>query len=64
MNNIMEIDLSKRLEIKIKNKNPVGLEDLALSLLAFNHQFQKIVESETNRRTGIGSELLIKEVRM
>lgn len=63
MKNIMEIDLSKRLEIKINNKNPVGLEDLSLSLLAFNHQFQKFVESETNRETDIGSELLIKEVR-
>lgn len=46
MNNIMEIDFSKRLEIKINNKNPVGLEDLFLSSLAFNHQFQKFVESE------------------
>jgi hypothetical protein len=46
MNNIMEIDLSKRLEIKINNKNPVGLEDLFFSSLAFNHQFQKFVESE------------------
>jgi hypothetical protein len=39
MNNIMEIDLSKRLEIKINNKNLVGLENLFLSSLAFNHQF-------------------------
>jgi hypothetical protein len=46
MNNIMEIDLSKRLEITINNKNPVGLEDLFLCSLAFNHQFQKFVESE------------------
>ncbi|WP_273135284.1 hypothetical protein [Marinobacter vinifirmus] len=63
MNNIMEIDLSKRLEIKINNKKPVGLEDLSLSLLAFNHQFHKFVESEANKETDISSELLIKEVR-
>lgn len=41
----------------------MGLEDLLLSLLAFNHQFHKFVESETNKETDIGSELLIKEVR-
>jgi hypothetical protein len=39
MNHIMEIDFSKWLEIKINNKNLVGLEDLFLSSLAFNHQF-------------------------
>ena len=63
MDQIMEIDLSKRLEIKINNQRPIGLEDLSLSLLAFNHQFHKFVESETNKETNIGSELLIKEVR-
>lgn len=63
MNNIMEIDLSKRLEIKINNTKAVGLEDLSLSLLAFNHQFQKFVESETSKETDMSSELLIKEVR-
>jgi hypothetical protein len=39
MNNIMEIDLSKRLELKINNKNLIGSEDLFLFSLAFNHQF-------------------------
>jgi hypothetical protein len=63
MNQIMEIDLRKTLEIKINNNKPVGLEDLSLSLLAFNHQFYKFVESETNKETDISSELLIKEVR-
>lgn len=63
MNNILEIDLSKKLEIKINNTKPVSLEDLSLSLLSFNHQFHKFVESETNKENGIGSELLIKEVR-
>jgi hypothetical protein len=63
MDQIIEIDLSKRLEIKINNVRPLGLEDLSLSLLAFSHQFHKFVESETNKETDIGSELLIKEVR-
>lgn len=63
MNNILEVDLSKKLEIKINNQNPVGLQDLSLSLLSFNHQFHKFVESETNKETDIGTELLIKEVR-
>jgi hypothetical protein len=63
MSNILEIDLNKKLEIKINNGKPVSLKDLSLSLLSFNHQFHKFVESETNRETDIGSELLIKEVR-
>lgn len=63
MNNILEIDLDKRMEITIKNANPVSLKDLSLSLLSFNHQFHKFVESETDRETEVGSELLIKEVR-
>jgi hypothetical protein len=63
MNNILEIDLDKKMEITIKNEVPVSLKDLSLSLLSFNHQFHKFVESETDRETDIGSELLIKEVR-
>jgi len=63
MSNILEIDLSKKLEIKINNENPVALKDLSLSLLSFNHQFHKFIESETDRTTDIGTELLIKEVR-
>jgi|TARA_B110001469_G_C9633711_1_gene317340 hypothetical protein len=63
MNNILEIDLSKRLEIKINNQAPVALQDLSLALLSFNRQFHKFVESETNRETDVGTELLIKEVR-
>jgi hypothetical protein len=55
--------MDKKLEIKINNTKPVALEDLALSLLSFNHQFHKFVESETNKETDVGSELLIKEVR-
>lgn len=63
MNQIIEIDFSKRLELKINNVRPVRLEDLSLSLLAFNHQFHKFVESETNKETDVATELLIKEVR-
>lgn len=63
MDNIFEIDLNKRLEIKINNQRPVGLKDLSMSLLAFNHQFHKFVESETKKETEIGTELIIKEVR-
>ncbi|WP_305373227.1 hypothetical protein [Photobacterium leiognathi] len=63
MSNLIEIDLSKKLEIKIDNRKPVGLEDLSLSLLSFNKQFHKFVDSETDELTDISSELLIKEVR-
>ncbi|MCR9423845.1 hypothetical protein [Vibrio sp. RM-69-4] len=63
MSNIIEIDFSKKLEITIDNKLPVGLEDLSMSLLSFNRQFHKFVESETDALTDVGSELLIKEVR-
>ncbi|TNY97756.1 hypothetical protein [Vibrio parahaemolyticus] len=63
MSNIIEIDFSKKLEITIDNRLPVGLEDLSLSLLSFNKQFHKFVESETDALTDVGSELLIKEVR-
>ncbi|WP_244859165.1 hypothetical protein [Shewanella dokdonensis] len=63
MNNILEIDLDKKLEIKINNRNPVALKDLSLSLLSFNHQFHKFIESETSKETEVSTELLIKEVR-
>lgn len=63
MSNILEIDLNKKLEIKINNEKPVALKDLSLSLLSFNHQFHKFIEAETDKTTDIGSELLIKEVR-
>ncbi|MBY8169711.1 hypothetical protein KW539_07285 [Vibrio fluvialis] len=63
MSNIIEIDFSQKLEITIDNRLPVGLEDLSLSLLSFNKQFHKFVESETDALTDVGSELLIKEVR-
>jgi len=56
MNNILEIDLDKKLEIKINNDRPVSLKDLSMSLLSFNHQFHKFVEAETDRETQVGTE--------
>ena len=61
--NILEVDLSKKLEIKINNKKPVALTDLTLSLLAFDHQFQRFIEQETTPDYQLSSELFIKEVR-
>lgn len=63
MSNILEIDLDNKMEITIRNENPVSLKHLSLSLLSFNHQSHKFVEGETDKETDIGSELLIKEVR-
>lgn len=63
MSNILQIDLDRKLEITINNENPVSLKDLSLSLLSFNHQFHKFIESESEKDTDFGSELLIKEVR-
>ena|SRR3990167_1897177 len=62
MNTILEIDINRKLEITINNQNPVSLKDLSLSLLSFNHQFNRFIESETDS-ADLGSELLIKEVR-
>jgi len=63
MSNVLEIDFDKKMEIIISNENPVSLKDLSLSLLSFDHQFHKFVDSEADRDADIGSELLIKEVR-
>ncbi|WP_197408184.1 MULTISPECIES: hypothetical protein [unclassified Guyparkeria] len=59
----MEIDLDNSLEIKIRNTQPVALEDLSLSLLAFGQQFHKFVEAEVENGSEVSAELLIKEVR-
>lgn len=61
MNNI-EIDFNSKLEITIKNKNPVNLTDLTLSLLDLSSQFQKFIERESSEDTHISNELLIKKV--
>lgn len=59
--NVLQIDISKKLEITINNKKPVALADLTISLLSFNQQFQKFIETETAQTTA--TELFIKEVR-
>lgn len=59
----MEIDFNTKLQITIKNRKPVVLTDLTLSLLAINQQFQRFIESETNQDYDASSELYIKEVR-
>jgi hypothetical protein len=59
--NVLEIDISKKLEITINNKNPVALADLTLSLLSFNQQFQKFIETETAQSAA--TELFISKVR-
>ncbi|PIZ22706.1 MAG: hypothetical protein COY49_07135 [Comamonadaceae bacterium CG_4_10_14_0_8_um_filter_57_29] len=61
--NLIEIDFGTKLEIYIKNEQPVVLTDLTLSLLAVNQQFQRFIESETNQDYQVGTELYIKEVR-
>jgi hypothetical protein len=61
--NTLEIDISKKLEITISNKKPVALTDLTLSLLSFDQQFQKFIETDTNKDHGSATELYIKEVR-
>jgi hypothetical protein len=62
-NNILSINLDKYLRIEIKNQRPVKLEDLTLSLLAFNHQFHIFIESETDQDSPISTELFIKDVK-
>lgn len=59
--NVLEIDISKKLEITINNKKPVALADLTISLLSFNQQFQKFIETESTQTAETG--LFIKEVR-
>lgn len=59
----IEIDFDKKLEITIKNNEPVNLTDLTVSLLDLSAQFQKFVERESTEEYGLSSELLIKEVR-
>ena len=61
--NIFEIDLNDKLEIKINNQKPVVLTDLTMALLGVSQQFQRFIENETNEQYQVGSELFIKEVR-
>lgn len=61
--NIFEIDLNDKLEIKINNQKPVVLTDLTIALLGMGQQFQRFIENETNEQYKVGSQLYIKEVR-
>lgn len=61
--NTLEIDVSKKLEITINNRKPVALVDLTLSLLSFDQQFQKFIETDTHKDQGAATELYIKEIR-
>lgn len=53
----------QRLEITIKNKKPVVLTDLTLSLLAIGQQYQSFIHNEGPGDANVSSELLVKEVR-
>lgn len=59
---MLEIDMNKKLEVKINNQQPVGLKDLTISLLSFQGQFQRFVEVEA-KGYEVGTDLMIKEVR-
>jgi hypothetical protein len=63
VSNVIEIDFSQKLEIKINNQKPVVLTDLTMSLLGINQQYQRFIESETNQDYNASTELYIKEVR-
>jgi hypothetical protein len=63
VSNVIEIDFSHKLEIKINNQKPVVLTDLTMSLLGINQQYQRFIESETNQDYDASTELYIKEVR-
>ncbi|MBU3627997.1 hypothetical protein [Polynucleobacter sp. AP-Reno-20A-A9] len=60
---ILELDFSKRLEIRINNEQPVMLADLTVALLGVSQQFEKFIENEVGKGDEIGSGLFVKEVR-
>lgn len=61
--NILELNFSSKLEIKISNQRPVILTDLTMALLGVAQQYEKFIENETNEQHHAGTELYIKEVR-
>jgi hypothetical protein len=62
--NLISLDFSKRLEIRINNTKPVILTDLTLALLGVGSQFEKFIENEIPEGNApISSQLYIKEVR-
>lgn len=58
-----DIDMEKKLQIKISNVRPIELTDLTLSLLAVSHQFERFMHSSHAVGKDSKAELLIKEVR-
>lgn len=60
---MLEIDNTKRLEITIKNTQPVVLTDLTMALLSISNQYQRFIEASTTQDYAPSSELLIKDVR-
>lgn len=61
--NILELDLSTKLQITIHNEKPIALVDLTMALLGVSQQFERFIESESDEQHQLGSELYIKEVR-
>lgn len=59
----LEMDYSKKLEIKFSNKKPIQLSDLSQSLLAIGSQYEKFIENEADEEFFGSSELYIKDVR-
>ncbi len=45
VSNVIEIDFSQKLEIKISNQKPVILTDLTMSLLGINQQYQRFISN-------------------
>jgi hypothetical protein len=61
--NLIELNLSDKLEITINNERPVILTDLTMALLGVGQQFERFIENETTEQSQTGSELFVKEVR-
>lgn len=62
-NNKQKFDLDNRLEIIIKNENPVLLTDLTIALLSVSQQYERFIENEAGIATQLSSGLFVKEVR-
>ena len=59
----VEKQTDQRLEITIKNKKPVVLTDLTLSLLAIGQQYEGFIENDVPADQQVSTALLVKEVR-
>jgi len=60
---LIEIDFTSKMEIKINNTSPVELTGLTLALLNVGHLYEKFIEGESVEEEGVSTELYIKEVR-